>query len=286
MTEENIRTYRANVQAKAQEIRDLVTEVFSLLPNAADERQKEIFQEKLQQVTRKCEFMHEMFGTNLVPKPLREITQKLQHWRLNLTDGGCIRRIAELLGPISSINGEEEDADSFVAIFEKHREDKTLQDCLDELIKALEKLLTEGDETLNAQAARELQRVLDQLKKRKGKSLPDLQPWVDYALTSIATLADFYHGTPVATLIFGALIAAKNSQVRLDHLFRDSAREYFESLKLTRQAKWEENFQAKLKAASVAEITKALESPGGLKSLPDPSGNLALPPSPEAQPDR
>jgi hypothetical protein len=256
------------------------------LPNAADERHKEVFEEKLQCVTRKCEAMHDMFGANLVPKPLREITQKLQHWRSNLTDGGCTRRIAELLGPISSINGEEEeDADSFVAIFEKHREDKTLQDCLDELIKALEKLLTEGDETLNAQAARELQRVLEELKKRKGKSLPDLQPWVDYALTSIATLADFYHGTPVATLIFGALIAAKNSQVRLDHLFRDSTREYFESLKLTRQAKWEEDFQAKLKAASVEEITKALESRGGLKSLPAPAEGLALLPAPKTQPD-
>lgn len=280
--EEHTKTWKANVQAKAHEIKNLMTEVLSLLPNAADERHKAIFQEKLQLVTTKCEAMHHMFGSNLIPPPLREITQKLQHWKSNLTDGNCTRRIAELLQPIGSINGEEEDdQDSFLAILEKHRKDETLQECLDKLIEALEKLLIEGDESLNAQAARELQRVLDELKKRKGKSLPDLQPWIDFALGYAGSLADQHTGTLLGSLLAGVVIAAKNSQVRLDLLFQESHLEYLKGLKLVGQAKLEAAFEKKLKAASVEDITKALASSGGLKSLPAPPQLLALAPSSE-----
>ena len=268
--EEHTEAWRTNVKAKAQEIQQILNEVISLLPMVSDEKRKPKFDERLQTVTAKANAMHDLYGPNLAPKNLQELTQLLSQWKTNLQEPNLTRRIAELWQPIGKLNGEEEETElSFSSILEKHKEDETLQKCLEELISALEKLLAEGDETVSSQAGKELERILQELKKRKDQSLFDIQPWIEFALVSTGAIFDHFTGTPLATIAAAAVIAAKESQIRVSELFRQAHHEYIESLKLKGQAKWESIFGQKLKAATVDEIKKALKSPSGLKGLPE-----------------
>lgn len=278
--EEHTEAWRTNVKAKAQEIQKILNEVLTLLPQASDAKQKPKFEARLQTVTAKAMAMHDLYGPNLAPKELQKLTELLAHWKNNLTDPNVIRSIVELYRPIGEIDGNEEtDELSFSAILEKHKQDETLQKCLEELIASLEKLLEEGDDTLTKQAATELERILSELKKRKDQSLFDIQPWIEFALVSTGAIVDHHTGTPIATIAAAAVVAAKESQIRVNDLFRLAHHEYIESLKLKGQAKWESIFGQKLHAATLEEIQKALESPEGLKSLPEPE-RLALPPVP------
>lgn len=279
--EEHMKSWRNNIKAKAQEIQQILNEVFGLLPMAADEKKKPKFEERLLVVTNKAKAMHDIYGPNLAPQNLQELTQLLSQWKTNLQDPNLTRRIAELWQPIGKLNGEEEGTDelSFSAILEKHKQDETLQKCLQELILSLEKLLEEGDDTLTKQAATELERILTELKKRKDQSLFDIQPWIEFALVSTGAIFDHYTGTPIATIAAAAVFAAKESQIRVNDLFRLAHHEYIESLRLKGRAKWESIFGQKLKHATLEDIQKALETPDGLKSLPEPE-RLALPPAP------
>ncbi|MDD5198199.1 MAG: hypothetical protein PHC88_00220 [Terrimicrobiaceae bacterium] len=282
--EEHTEAWRNNIKSKAQEIQGLLNEVIGLLPMVADEKRKSKFEERLQTVTAKARAMHDLYGPNLAPQTLQELTHSLTQWKSNLQDHNVTRKIAELWQPIGKLNGEEEISNelSFSAILEKHNRDGTLQKCLEELISSLEKLLAAGDDTLTKQAATELERILAELKKRKNESLFDIQPWIEFALVSTGAIVDHYTGTPIATIAAAALVAAKESQIQVNNLFTLAYHEYVESLKMKGQAKWEGIFGKKLKGASLEDIQKAIQSPDGLKSLPEPD-TLALPPASSEQ---
>jgi len=278
--EEHTEAWRNNIKAKAQEIQQILNQVLTLLPQAADAKQKPRFEERLLTVTAKGNAMLDLYGPNLAPKPLQKLTELLAHWKSNLTDPNVIRKIVELYRPIGEIDGNEEtDELSFSAILEKHKQDETLHKCMEELIASLEKLLEEGDDTLTKQTATELERILTELKKRKDQSLFDIQPWLEFALVSTGAIVDQYTGTAIATVAAAAVVAAKESQIRVGNLFRQAHHEYIASLKLKGQAKWESLFGQKLKTATIEEIQNALQTPAGLKGLPEHPERPALTPA-------
>lgn len=266
--ESHSEAWRNNVRSKAKEIQNILNEVLGLLPLSADEKRKPKFEERLQTLTAKCTAMHDLYGPGLAPHDLTELTQQLGQWKTNLQNPDLTRRIAELWKPIGKLDGNEKlDEFSFTVILEKYKQDERLQECLEKLIAALEELLAEGDETLTSQGAKELTRVLDELKKRKAQSLFDLRPWVEFALVSTGAVVDQFTGTPLATIAAAAVIAAKESQIRVGELFGNAYDDFIMSLQLKGHAKWESLFGSNLKEATAEEIQEAIESPAGLKNL-------------------
>lgn len=263
-------TWRTNIKAKGTEIQGLIDQVLRHLPSA-DPGNRDKFNELLSSTIQKCKAMHDLFGPNLVPGPLSHLTQELTSWQKNLREPTHIKRIIGFYEPIGKINGnEDEETPSFTSILEKHREDNSLQEFLAELIAALEQLLAEGDDILTNQAASELQRILNEIRKRQKMSLADLLPWVEFAMTSAGAVIDACYGTPIATIAINAILTGKKTQTRIRELFKIAHTEFIDSLNLKGRAKYEGEFGRAIIEASTETIEAAVREPGGLKTLPAP----------------
>lgn len=280
MTTRKDDAWRTNIKTKGSEIQSLIDQVLAKLPSAADPTNRSNFDGLLNSTIIKCKAMHDLFGPNQIPGPLSHLTNELVAWQQNLQQATHLKRIIGLYEPIGQINGDEEEATpSFTSILEKHREDQTLQEFLAELIAALEQLIADGDDILTKQAADELERILVEIRKRKGQSLPDLVPWVEFAIVSTGAVIDLYVGSPIATIAGSAIIAAKKSQTRIQDLFALAHTEFIESLLLKGREKFDSEFGKRLIAASSKTIEIAIESADGLKNLPHPSDGRNLPPA-------
>ena len=211
-----------------------------------------------------------------MPEPLLALTSTLSSWRGNLRDSGLLLKIANLYDPIGKLGKPDQQERGFTAIFNEHKEDQTLQEYLAELIAALEQILAEGGDILTKQAADELQRILDEIRKRQKQSLPDLDPWIECALVSLAGVVDYTFGMPLATIVAAGIIAAKKSKTRIIDLYDCAQKEYWESLHLKGGPKFSSPLKAKLVNASVEEIQAALQTPKGLYQLPDPNHQQTL----------
>lgn len=270
MATPNDDAWRSNINAKGQEIQSLIDQVLHHLP-ANDANNRERFNTLLSTTIQKCDNMHGLFGPNLIPAPLAQLTQTLKSWQKNLNEPKHIKRIVGLYDPIGKINGnEDEDSPSFTSILEKHREDNTLQEFLAELIAALEQLLADGDDILTNQAASELQRILNEIRKRQKMSLADLLPWVEFAMTSVGAMIDTWTGTPIASIAINATLTAKKTQTRIKELFTIARTDFINSLHLKGRAKYEGPFGRALIESSTEAIEAAIKEPGGLKLLPEP----------------
>lgn len=268
MPTQNNDTWHANIKAKGKEIQGLIDQLLRHLP-ATDASKQDKFNKLLISTLQKCKDMHGLFGPNLIPGPLTHLTNELTQWQNNLHEPTHLKRIIGLYEPIGKINGtEEETITSFTAIFEKHREDESLQEFLAELIATLEQLLNEGDDILTKQAANELERILREIQKRKNLSLPDLKPWVEFAIVSAGAIVDHYVGSPIATIAGSAMIAAKNSQIRINELASLAYLEFLDSLELKNSEKYKGDFAKRLISAPIEAITAATQNPSGINYLP------------------
>ena len=133
MSTHNTDAWRKNVQEKSTEIQNLIKEVFSLLPNCGSETQKAQFQEKMGTLIEKTKAFHHLYGSNLIPYPLLELTNALGQWQGNLTRSDYTLKIASLFTPVGTLVDYEEPETSFTSILNKHREDETLQGYLSKL---------------------------------------------------------------------------------------------------------------------------------------------------------
>jgi len=277
MPTQNDNAWRANIKAKGKEIQSLIDQVLRHLPSA-DPGNQDNFNKLLSTTIQKCKAMHDLFGPNLIPDPLSHLTQELNAWQKNLHEPTHIKRIIGLYDPIGKINGnEEEETASFTSILEKHREDNTLQEFLAELISALEELLAEGDDILTNQAANELQRILNEIRKRQKMSLADLLPWVEFAMTSAGAVIDTWSGNPIATIAINAILSAKKTQTRIRELFKIAHTEFIDSLNLKGRAKYEGEFGRAIIDATITSIEEAVKEPEGLKKLPAPQVEIPQP---------
>lgn len=258
-------TWRTNIKSKGQEIQSLIDQLLSVLPDPANRHR---FNELLAKTITRCEVMHDLFGPNQVPGTLSHITGQLKAWKNNLNAVTHLKNIVALQKSIGLINGDDEaEISSFTSILEKHREDETLQKFLTDLIAALEALIADGDDVFTKQIVDELDRILNEIRKRKGLSLPDLKPWVDFAIVSTGAIVDSFTGNPIATVAAGAIVAAKSSQIRIQTLFALAQTEFIESLQLKGRKKFEGEFGKSLIEAPLELIEVAIQSPEGLKSL-------------------
>lgn len=270
MSNPNNDAWHSNMRAKGNEIQSLIDQVLRHLPSD-DPGNRKKFNELLSTTIQKCKAMHDLFGPNLIPGPLAHLTSELEAWQKNLREPTHLKRIIGLYDPIGKINGTDgADTPSFTSILEKHREDQTLQECLTELISALEQLLADGDAILTNQAAVELERILKEIRIRKKTSIADLLPWVEFALTSAGAVIDTCYGTPVASIAINATLTAKKTQSCIRKLVKVAYSEFIDSLNLKGKAKFDGEFARAIVAAPIESIEAAVKEQGGLKRLPAP----------------
>jgi len=276
MSTHNTEAWRNNVQEKSKEIQTLIKGVFALLPNCEANAQKAQFQEKLGLLTEKAKAFHYLYGSSLIPVPLRELTNTLTQWQGNLNHADYTLKIANLFDPVGTLVDYEEPETSFTSILDKHRDDETLQGYLSNLIDEIRRILEIGDEQLSKQAGDDLQEILKEIEKRRRQSPIDLSPWVEFALVTLGCIADVSSGAPLGTIAAAALIAAKNSNARLGELVQMTMKEYLDSIKIRASEKLLGPMRRKLLNASVEQIEKAVLVQGGLSLLPDCKQTHAL----------
>lgn len=267
MNEVHSENWRKNIQAKAKELQIQLDEVLGLLPSANDPGHAELFQQKISKLIEMSEALHEFFAKNLIPESLKDFTRTLQSWRSALHSAEQTRKIAGLYRSIGKLGRESADESSFTTILNKHLEDADLQGYLEALIVAIERLLIEGDESLTKQMADELQVILDEIRRRRSQSLPDLEPWVEWALISLGSIFDSITDLPIGAIAASGVLAAKKSNVRIRELFKVAHREHLESLLLKGRSKFWSPLRRKLLDSTTGEIEAALRDGGGLASL-------------------
>ncbi len=260
--------WRKNVRTKAQEIQQQLTQVISLLPHAHAHIDTPTFHNHLSTVIAKCESMHTLFGENMAPTTLRELTKSLTRWKDNLTSAQLTIEIARLHTAIGKLDGATEPDDlSFTAIFEKHLKDDTLQQYLHELISELKNLLDVGDDTLTNQTAKELELILRELTNRKQQSLFDIQPWIEFAAATLVATIDACTGTPAATIVSAALVAAKKSYTRVKELSSDAYAEYRRTVNLRSHSKLKGDIRPWLLTAPLDDVTTTTLDPLNVDAL-------------------
>lgn len=94
---------------------------------------------------------------------------------------------------------------SFDSIFQSYKDDNELNTLVDELIKTLERILAEADDTLTAQISRELEAILKQIKRNRRNSLYELLPWVDLGMKGLLFIVEKKTGIEGMELFYDAI---------------------------------------------------------------------------------
>jgi hypothetical protein len=176
--------WKANLTQKIANIRELL---LKYLVNRQDTTLKEIRKELAGTKI--------MFSEKRLPAALRELEANLNVFSANAANQNSFLELIHYYQTLPSIVAfDDVEPPSFDSIFQSYKDDNELNTLVDELIKTLEKILAEADETLSAQISRELEAILKQIKKNRRKSLYELLPWIDFGMKGLLVVAEMHTG--------------------------------------------------------------------------------------------
>ncbi|CAA6677070.1 MULTISPECIES: hypothetical protein [unclassified Lentimonas] len=208
--------WHSNLKSKVNEIQKLgVSFITSKENRLGSESQKQQFESLQEKIELKFEGLSSMYGPNMQPPNLVEARHKFKHFKGNLIDPVRLSGYFKALEALPQILVEAEKEISFDEIFEKYKEDKRLNELVQELIELLEQILNEGDDYLTPSTHRDLQKIIHGLKQRKKSSINEINVWVDWSIRLCLSVVDGATGVPVATPIYEAIKIGKEAKVRM-----------------------------------------------------------------------
>jgi hypothetical protein len=241
-----------NVQGKLDEIRTLL---LLYLASRDDRTAKEIKQ--------KLEFLRMMFADQSVPPTLTRLSEALEGVRTRSSDPQAVLNLFRFHDELISVGSFGVDDRPFDRIFESYKSDKTLNTLIDELVELLQRVLSEGNEVLTAQIARELETILAQIKKRNQMSLVEMLVWVEFCLPALLMIFAAHQNVPELLIVAQAVKKAFKLKERLMELYKDAKEQLIAERKLTYVQK----------AISHPEITSDENARKLLSSAPEQPSN-------------
>jgi hypothetical protein len=214
------------------------------------------------EVSHKLAGLKMMFADNQILQPLRKFEGAFSQYRDNDHQPAFLRSVIDSYNELPSIaNFSEAEPPSFDSIFESYKNDQELNKLVDELVALLQKILSEADDVLSAQIARELRIILDQLKKRERKSLYEVQSWIDLGVRTLIMVGETYAGTHGVTLIYEAVKIAYRIRRSLHDKYGEAEKRLIEEYKLTYVKKAIEHIPEIRSEEEGLKLLKAPEEP-------------------------
>lgn len=179
-----------------------------------------------------------MFPEQSVPQPIRMLQGAFAQYQANPHHPKLflgLMRAYESLPSVATFS--EEAPPSFDEIFATYKNDQDLQTLATELVSLLERILTEADDLLTAQIARELGIILEELKKRDRRSLYEFQCWIDLGLKCLVMVVESKTGIHGLSLVHEAIKIGFRTKARLFEQYGAAQKQLIEERKLTYVAK-------------------------------------------------
>ena len=186
------------------------------------------------ETSRQLEGLKMMFPDGQFPQPIRVLESALGQYRNAKHQPQHLLTLMRAYEQLPSVaKFSELEPRPFDDIFESYKTDGELQGLVTELVGLLERVLSEADDLLSAHIARELQIILEQLKKRDRRSLYELQSWIDLSVRALIVVAETYTGTHGLVLVYEAAKVAWRIKRTLLERYVDAQKRLIEEHKLT-----------------------------------------------------
>ena len=186
------------------------------------------------EISRQVAGLKMMFSDSQLPQPIRVLEGALTQFRNAKHQPQYFLSVMRAYDQLPSVaKFSEIEPRSFDDIFESYKTDGELQSLVTELVALLERILSEADDLLTAHIARELQIILEQLKKRDRRSLYELQSWIDLSMRSLIMVTETYTGTHGLALVYDAAKIAWRIKRGLLERYVDAQKRLIEEYKLT-----------------------------------------------------
>lgn len=174
-----------------------------------------------------------MYSPKNIPALLNELGSLMSEFRANKEQPHTFLRLMSLYERLPTVvSFDEVEPPSFDSIFQSYKNDKDLNGLVDELVKTLEKVLAEADDSLSAQIVRELEAILKQIKKNRRTSLYELLPWVDWGMRGLLLIAEMHTGFKGMELVYDAIKLSRKVKYRLIEGYGESKNRLLKDHKL------------------------------------------------------
>jgi hypothetical protein len=215
--------WKANLQKKVEQLQHVLLNFLTTREDKdADEANRQLAGLKM------------MFSDSQLPPAVRVLENALTQFRNAKHQPQYLLGVMRAYEQLPSVaKFSEVESRSFDDIFESYKTDGELQSLVNELVALLEKILSEADDLLTAHIARELQIILEQLKKRDRRSLYELQSWIDLSVRALIVVAETYTGTHGLVLVYEAAKVAWRIKGVLLERYVDAQKRLIDEHKLT-----------------------------------------------------
>jgi hypothetical protein len=227
MTQKAYQSWHTNLKSKVDELSKLGMEYITnkeLRLGTEDQKQK--FDGLTERIEGNLEGLSTMYGTNLKPPELRDIQDTYAAFSGNLTHPTRLSHFINSLQKLPNMLVEIDEKVSFDEIFEKYKADGTLEKLVEELLQLLERILDEGQDELSVSTYRDLEQIIEGLKKRKDQSIHEINVWVDWGVKVCLGIADTMVGAPVLTPVYEAIKIGKDTKKRMMECHEEAQLEF------------------------------------------------------------
>jgi hypothetical protein len=224
-------TWAKNVEAKVNEVlaacRNLITKEVPQNQNALEFRKAcyECVNEELRSLS-------SMFGKDLQPPEIEKLRSHASHFIHNREHRAAFANVLASMNKLTAIFSTESQLISMHDIFENHKSDEELNELIDHLISALEKVIEEGDAHMTARVERDLQRLLEQIKGRSRLSIFEIGALAEVIGRMALEFAGQKMGFPAGSMLMDVAKASWKVRERVIRNFQDGQNEFIRLLEI------------------------------------------------------